>query len=167
MFAAVVFILASCTHEKAAFSDELSAEERCRILETASLYEGIPYKWGGQSFWYEDDPGVDCSGYVINVYKEVLAGSERRLLFGDAAVDGIWSRYSEHIDAPEMGDLIFFSDGESSIPSHIGIFDRKEGSSVFFWDASSLPDTMCVMHRSYEESNPKILGYGRMLLGRR
>ena len=73
-------------------------------------------------------------------------------------------RYSEPTDSPLMGDLVFFTDGEGDEPVHIGIFVRKEGSALWFWDASSLPDTMRVMLRCYDESNAKILGFGRMMV---
>ena len=142
----------------------LTDEERTALIETAALYKEIPYEWGGQSFWYESSPSVDCSGYVINVYKEVLEENGKRFPFEDETVYGIWSRYSEPTDSPLMGDLVFFTDGEGDEPVHIGIFVRKEGSALWFWDASSLPDTMRVMLRCYDESNAKILGFGRMMV---
>ena len=74
----------------------------------------------------------------------------------------IFSTFSESTDTPLSGDLIFFSDGESDIPSHIGIVAYFEDGKVWFYDASSRPDTGCVLLRSYPLTEEKILGYGQM-----
>ena len=74
----------------------------------------------------------------------------------------IFSTFSEATDTPLPGDLIFFSDGESDVPSHIGIVAYFEDGKVCFYDASSRPDTGCVLLRSYPVTEEKILGYGKM-----
>lgn len=85
------------------------------------------------------------------------------LHFNCTGVNDIHEFYSEETDSPIMGDLIFFSDGTDSTPTHIAIFLQKKGETVFFIDASSREDTMKVLVRSYPETNPMILSYGRML----
>ena len=42
---------------------ELTDAERQRIVQVAEKYIGVPYEWGGQSFWWEDGATVDCSGH--------------------------------------------------------------------------------------------------------
>lgn len=75
------------------------------------------------------------------------------LHFNCTGVNDIHEVYSEETDSPIMGDLIFFTDG----------ILQKKGETVFFIDASSREDTMKVLVRSYPETNPMILSYGRML----
>ena len=158
--AIVIILLSSCASVPEA--GNLSLQDRQRILEVAQKYIGIPYRWGGQDFWWEENPGVDCSGYVINVYKEAIAPSGLALPFDDSTVAVIYSTFSEATGTPLPGDLIFFSDGESDVPSHIGIVAYFEDGKVWFYDASSRPDTGCVLLRSYPVTEEKILGYGKM-----
>lgn len=155
-----IILLSSCASVPE--PGKLSFQDRQRILEVAQKYIGIPYRWGGQDFWWEENPGVDCSGYIINVYKEAIAPSGLALPFDDSTVAVIFSTFSESTDTPLSGDLIFFSDGESDIPSHIGIVAYFEDGKVWFYDASSRPDTGCVLLRSYPVTEEKILGYRRM-----
>lgn len=131
------------------------------IIVEAKKYIGLPYEWGGQSFWWEENPTVDCSGFVINVYKEALP--DRTLSFEDSTVLEIHDRWSVQIDEPKAGDLVFMGDGTSQIPSHMGIVVSLENGNLTFIDSSSLPDIMGVSVRSYNMTNPKILSFGRMM----
>ena len=151
-------LLSSCTHMV-----ELPLSFRAELIAEAENYIGIPYEWGGQSFWWEDDPSVDCSGFVINVYKTVLERHGRHLLFDDTTAYVLWDEYTLPVEDPLPGDLIFFTDGVSDEVSHIAIFIREEAGVLFFIDASSLPDTMKVMERSYPADNAKIHSFARML----
>ena len=155
---AVLVLLASCTH-----MSELPLSFRSELIAEAEKYIGIPYEWGGQSFWWEDDPSVDCSGFVINVYESVLERHGRHLLFDDTTAYALWDEYTLPVEDPLAGDLIFFTDGVSDEVSHVAIFIREEAGVLFFIDASSLPDTMKVMERSYPADNAKIHSFARML----
>lgn len=141
---------------------ELTDAERQRIVQVAEKYIGVPYEWGGQGFWWEDGATVDCSGFVINVYKEALV--DRSLPFEDSTVMGIYTRWSTPCSAPAAGDLVFMGDGTDGDPSHIGIVLAVEGDCLEFIDASSLPEIMGVSIRSYPLDNPKILSFGHMML---
>lgn len=141
---------------------ELTDAERQRIVQVAEKYIGVPYEWGGQGFWWEDGATVDCSGFVINVYKEALV--DRSLPFEDSTVMEIYTRWSTPCSAPAAGDLVFMGDGVDGEPSHIGIVLAVEGDCLEFIDASSLPGIMGVSIRSYPLDNPKILSFGHMML---
>ena len=161
-----LLILAACAAPDPEPDEELTtitAEEGRSVAAEAMNYLGIPYEWGGQSFWWDDDPSVDCSGFVINVYKTALEPYGKTLPFSDTTAQGIYENYSEKTDSPIMGDLIFFTDGTDTTPTHIAIYLQEKDSIVYFIDASSREDTGKVLVRSYPLSEPMILSYGRML----
>ena len=85
---AVFVLLSSCTN----FA-ELPLSFRSELIAEAENYTGIPYEWGGQSFWWEDDPSVDCSGFVINVYETVLERHGHHLFFDDTTAYALWTRF--------------------------------------------------------------------------
>jgi cell wall-associated NlpC family hydrolase len=83
------------------------------MMGTINLYLGTPYKYGGEDF-----SGIDCSGFVRNVYREVgvdLPRSSREMFV-----------VGEKTSEPEFGDLVFFH-CESRSVDHVGIClgDRK------------------------------------------
>lgn len=85
-------------------------------LENGYLYQfidgwiGVPYKWAGN-----DKNGIDCSGFVnqvyLNVYKKQLERSAKDII-----------NECEEIKKEELkeGDLVFFD--ISGANSHIGVF---------------------------------------------
>ena len=154
----LILLLSSCAHMV-----ELPLSFRTELIAEAENYIGIPYEWGGQSFWWENNPSVDCSGFVINVYETVLERHGHHLLFDDTTAYALWNEYTHPVEEPLAGDLIFFTDGVSDEVSHVAIFIKEEDNVLFFIDASSLPDTMKVMERSYPVDNAKIHSFGRMV----
>ena len=103
---------------------ELPLSFRSELIAEAENYTGIQYEWGGQSFWWEDDPSVDCSGFVINVYKTVLERHGHQLLFDDTTAYELWDEYTLPVEEPLAGDLIFFTGTyDAGVPvSHVGIY---------------------------------------------
>ena len=94
---------------------------RARIVSDADKYLGVPYVYGG-----DDDKGIDCSGLVYRVFKDVLGLGIPR------TVKTLYD-YSEHIDRErlEPGDLVFF---DTTGPlAHVGIY---EGEDTFIHAAS-------------------------------
>ena len=86
-----------------------SAEEegalRRRLTETALLYRGTPYRWGGKS-----PMGIDCSGLVSMAY--LLNGI---VIYRDAGIkEGFPIRPIDPKDA-KPGDLLFF-------PGHVAMY---------------------------------------------
>lgn len=86
-----------------------------RVVTDAQKYLGIPYKWGGTN----PKTGLDCSGLVQLVYKDVGVSlprtSQEQAKVGQAV---------GNLKAAQPGDLLFYagSDGTPSAPGHVGIY---------------------------------------------
>ena len=106
--------------------------------------------------------GVDCSGLVVNVYYEAAGHFGYSLPFTDAAVINFYNQYTEPLDVPETGDVIFM--GDDGI-THIAIFEKNEAGQIWFIDAYSVSGG--VEYRSYPEDSPKIKAFGRVLIRER
>lgn len=139
---------------------EAPPEVRELAWETAQEYLGMEYEWGGQDF--PTPRGIDCSGLVVNVYYEAVEHFGYFLPFTDAAVVNFYNEYTEPLDVPGKGDLIFMGDGEIS---HIAIFEKNEAGQIWFIDAYS--ESGYVEYRSYPEDSPKIMDFGRLLIEER
>lgn len=103
--------------ETLSFGKESKTEiDQVKMAKIIESYLGAPYKKGGSS-----KKGMDCSGFVMRVYKEYagfnLPHNSKKLFKLVKKVDKQKLRY---------GDLIFFSDYGFS-PSHVGIYigERK------------------------------------------
>jgi cell wall-associated NlpC family hydrolase len=100
--------------EKETLSFEAQSEtgiDQAKMGKIIECYLGTRYKEGGTG-----KKGMDCSGFVIQVYKEYagfdLPHDSKRLFKLVRGVDEEKLRY---------GDLVFFSDSEI-LPSHVGIY---------------------------------------------
>ena len=78
---------------------------RQRLVETASLYIGTHYRWGGKS-----PLGIDCSGLVSMAY--LLNGI---LIYRDADIRPGFSSREISRDRLGAGDLLFF-------PGHVAMY---------------------------------------------
>lgn len=85
---------------------------RRSIIETAELFLGLPYRWGGT----DSAEGADCSGMVFRVMQAHGVPVPRD---ADDQYDGANFKSVESWEAASPGDLIFF--GEGSI-THVGIY---------------------------------------------
>lgn len=139
-----------------------------KALEYAKMYcnEDTIYVYGAQ------DPipkalRVDCSGMVINCYIYAVENTKYELPFKDkygnidTTAAKLHSTYSYHTDTPQPGDMIFLGETNSSSVTHIGIFEKKVGNTIYFIDAT---EGKGVSQRSYDKSNSKIKGYGQIKL---
>jgi hypothetical protein len=79
--------------------------ERSRLIETAMLYLGAPYLWGGRSPF-----GIDCSGFTQMVFK--LNGKK---IFRDAWQQAEQGQLLSFPEEAEPGDLAFFDNTEGRI----------------------------------------------------
>lgn len=83
-----------------------------KLFEEIRSYLGTPYKRGGTSHY-----GMDCSGFVITVYKNAFGINlpHNSTALGD---------YGEKIPIRngKFGDLIFFSDRRDKKVTHVGIY---------------------------------------------
>jgi len=89
-----------------------SAGTREGISETAQLFLGAPYLWGGRS-----TGGFDCSGFVQTVFElngvEMPRDTHQQIEIGE--------KIGEDYNEAEKGDLVFFHNGKGKV-SHIGIY---------------------------------------------
>lgn len=82
------------------------------LLETAYTWLGTPYLWGGN-----DKNGVDCSGFVLQVYLNATGIGLPRT----SAQQAEWCAKAD-TDALEVGDLMFFTGKDSTKVSHVGMY---------------------------------------------
>lgn len=85
---------------------------RGRIVEAARGWVGVPYRYGGES-----RDGVDCSGMVMCVYRDVAGIKLPR----NSAKQG---EYCTSIKRSELqpGDLVFFAPRKGKSINHVGIY---------------------------------------------
>lgn len=107
-----------------------------RALEYAKRYCEVDtqYSWGGKD--KIKALKVDCSGMVINCYEHAVEGTKYKLPFIDTTAANLHSTFSIHTTTPQPGDMIFMGDANSSKISHIGIFVKKSGNTIYFIDAT-------------------------------
>lgn len=89
---------------------DLEGSEGQKVVDTAMLYLGTPYVWGGTT-----KKGFDCSGFVQYVFKECGYTVDRTA--ADIYKNGT---YVEKANL-EIGDAICFSSHTESI-GHVGIY---------------------------------------------
>lgn len=84
------------------------------ILFTALGLVGTPYRYGGST----PDGGFDCSGLIQFVYRETIDLKLPRTVAEMSKID------APNIDEDNLlaGDLVIFSTGLGSRPSHAGIY---------------------------------------------
>jgi len=94
---------------------------RTRIVLDAENYLGVPYVYGGLS-----NSGIDCSGLVYRVFKDVLG-------LGVPRTTKTLYDFSERVNRErlEPGDLVFFN--TTGPLAHVGIY---AGDDVFIHAAS-------------------------------
>lgn len=109
--------LFSCrTHKDMAHArqETMQCDSRSDFLyEEVKSWIGTPYKYGGNS-----KRGVDCSGFVVQVYKKVYGVSLQR------SSNLIYEKNCDKIKKNDLkkGDLVFFSTGRSKKINHVGIY---------------------------------------------
>lgn len=83
-----------------------------RVLREADSWIGTPYRYGGN-----DRDGVDCSGFVLQVY---LKATEIAL----PRTSRQQQEYCRDLDRVQLepGDLVFFTSRGSNVVGHVGIY---------------------------------------------
>ncbi|MCK5740340.1 C40 family peptidase, partial [bacterium] len=74
------------------------SQEKQELLANIKQYLGVPYKWGGV-----DKSGMDCSGLVITVYRDVF---DITLPHNSRQLSKLGSPIPRH--NLTLGDLVFF-----------------------------------------------------------
>ena len=100
----------SSKYTTGAITDTKANETGNNIANTALLYQGVPYVWGGTS-----PSGFDCSGLVKYVCNK-LGINVHRTSAEQFAYDGQYVLKSQLIP----GDLLFFQD--NGVIHHVGIY---------------------------------------------
>lgn len=95
--------------------DETAVGLRAKLVKYAKKFVGNPYVWGGNSL----TNGVDCSGFVIQVYKKFNLSVNERTAQNE--YNG-----SKKIDKNSLkpGDLVFYGSSTSDI-GHVAIYTGK------------------------------------------
>lgn len=88
-----------------------------KLMSYCESWIGTPYRSGG-----ETKQGVDCSGFVSNVYKYVYGISlPRRSQDMEKAC-----QTTKSLQTMREGDLVFFNNVPGGNTNHVGIFIDKE-----------------------------------------
>ncbi|UCG53808.1 MAG: C40 family peptidase [Candidatus Latescibacterota bacterium] len=114
---ASILLVASCTSapryrsHPADPSASPGKANRQDIVQYAKSFVGTPYRYGGAT-----RSGVDCSGFVIAVYREFDIRLPRTSLD--------MSRVGKGVDKSNIrpADLVFFKTSRGSSVSHVGIY---------------------------------------------
>ena len=84
------------------------------LLEAVAGWLGVPYKYGGST-----KKGVDCSGFIVNIYNDVY-GIKLYRSSADMKAKNCKSIPDKKL---RMGDLVFFATGKSRKKvNHVGIY---------------------------------------------
>jgi lipoprotein Spr len=97
------------------FGVRITTKDYLPLYREASGWLGTPYRGGGNN-----RRGVDCSGLVVAVYREVYGKSLAR------SAAGILQMNCTKVKRKNLreGDLVFFhtGGGKRSTPTHVGIY---------------------------------------------
>ena len=150
-------LLVSCV---SAFQTPVTDIVRADAYHISFKYIGMGYAWGGQDFWYVENGVVDCSGLVVNIYKEACENHNCRLLFEDTTASVLYANYTIPITTPRRGDLIFM--GDDGVVSHVAIFHQFVDDRIEFLDAHSVSKVVGI--RQYPASDSRFISFGRMII---
>ncbi len=124
------------------------------LLTEANSWIGTPYKYGGNT-----REGVDCSGFVLQVYLRALDISLPRT----SAQQQDFCRKIRR-DELKPGDLMFFSVREGGNVGHVGIYI---GDGMMIHASSKVGVVVAPLNTSYFERNylssGRIEAYGKLL----
>lgn len=115
IFCTIFFLSCLSTQNQRIRYNDRGLDDRysCQNIVSASqLWLGVPYQYGGTSM-----QGVDCSGYVQNIYKQVfnidLPRTTAEIYALGTYVRGEWIG---------CGDLVFFKNIRGRGVDHVGIY---------------------------------------------
>lgn len=108
----LVLLMSSCGSSKSVASYDIDCKNK-RLERVVESWIGTPYKYGGIT-----KEGVDCSGFVSQVYKSVYRKKLER-----SAYD-IFDKDCKKIKFKRLkeGDLVFFATSTSNKINHVGIY---------------------------------------------
>ncbi len=107
----------------AGYHPPLLTADQAKLLHYAFTYLGVPYQWGGNTF-----KGIDCSGFVKNVFADIGINLPR------TAQEQMAYGMPVPADQLQPGDRLYFADREGHIV-HTGIYI---GNGYFIQASASL-----------------------------
>lgn len=129
-----VVIISSCGSSKGITNDpiysssekeDLLTRDEKELIKEAKSWIGTKYKYGGNT-----RDGIDCSGFVLQVYKTVYD-----LKLPRSSKDQYAFCKKVEKNMMRVGDLVFFATGKSKdVVSHVGIYI---GNNEFIHASSS------------------------------
>jgi cell wall-associated NlpC family hydrolase len=120
---------------KAEKNTAISNLDQAKMMREISKMMGVSYKLGGQ-----DEEGIDCSAYTMNVYKNSI-GKLLPRSSGEQFTTGIPVTYEDL----KFGDLVFFNT-TGDVASHVGIY---LGDNLFAHASVSLGVTISSLESFY------------------
>ncbi len=99
--------------ESSSYGDGVS-QLRTNMLDYAQRFLGTPYVWGGNSL----TKGVDCSGFVKQVFTQFGYGSKMPRVSRDMARTYSTVSRSE----AKAGDLVFYHNLKTGVVDHVAIY---------------------------------------------
>jgi cell wall-associated NlpC family hydrolase len=116
-------------------NNAISNLDQAKMMREISKMMGVSYRLGG-----EDEHGIDCSAYTMNVYKKSIEKTLPRSS-GEQFKMGIPVVYEEL----KFGDLVFFNT-TGELASHVGIY---LGDDLFAHASVSLGVTISSLESFY------------------
>lgn len=155
IFLALLVLFSSCRSTKTATSSDTRPEKKEKpesrsksdiILNKAKSYTGTPWKLGGN-----DKSGIDCSGLVVQSYKEAGVELPRR------SIDQSKVGKEVALKQVQKGDLLFFalSYVNKEEINHVGIVSRIEDSDhIYFMHTSRKKGVMesCLCEEHFKKA---------------
>lgn len=126
----IVLFLSSCSTGKKISKKQISSKlaeklditvnkkDDLRLYAETAKWLGTPYRYGGNT-----RDGVDCSGFVCNIYKDVYGIKLQR------TVESMYKTNCSKISRNQLkpGDLVFFNTAKTKKSlSHVGIFLKDD-----------------------------------------
>ncbi|MCX8582440.1 MULTISPECIES: C40 family peptidase [unclassified Gilliamella] len=105
-----LFVLFGCSSSHSQVSVKSDPVMLAKIEQHYSKWKRTPYRYGGTTL-----AGSDCSGLVMNFYKNRL----QKTLPRSAAEQ---AKLGYKVTTPKAGDLVFFKTGRSRSGLHVGIY---------------------------------------------
>ncbi len=102
------------------FGIKMSKDDNRDLYREIESWLGTPYSYGGNT-----RKGIDCSGLVLNVYKNVYGIKLQR------SAELMYKKNCNKIKKKNLkeGDLVFFKSGKKKKINHVGIY-LKDGKFV-------------------------------------
>ena len=108
-----IFVLFGCSTSQGQVSTKIIKSDPIMLSKIESHYkkwQNTPYRYGGTTL-----AGSDCSGFVMNFFKNKLSKNFPRSAAEQA-------RLGIKVNTPKAGDLVFFKTGRSRSGLHVGIY---------------------------------------------